>query len=332
MFGEENIYKPEIKSNNDNNPNIIQNEINMQPESENIKKKEENNDNKNDLEDIKEKEDDLKLNDNNNKEEDKLENSPEKINDDNLNLNLNIHNDNINDNQFINGSNFKLINSIKKLETQSELSEISIHKEDFSSLYQKELNEYKKNILEEEISKIREQYNKNLKQKELEYEAQINELKEINQFTEETYNENTSVLKEQRNNFIKENLSLKSNLEKLTDELEFNKKQIQEYKNLVEHYKKLVEDNENNNKNNQCFILENDSENKGLEDSQNLINSAFVEKMESEKMILNNDIIELKNENESYKKEKEFYLNKNKKLEEENAENKNKIIKLEKTI
>ena len=151
MFGEENIYKPEIKSNNDNNPNIIQNDINMQPESENINKKEENNDNKNDLEDIKEKEDDLKLNDNNNKEEDKLENSPEKINDDNLNLNIHNNNNDYNDNQFINGSNFKLLNSIKKLETQSELSEISLHKEDFSTLYQKELNDYKKNILEEEI-------------------------------------------------------------------------------------------------------------------------------------------------------------------------------------
>ena len=248
MFGEENIYKPEIKSNNDNenNNNIIQNDINNQQESEKInKKEEENNDNKNDMKDINEKEDDLKLNNNNNKEEqenDKLENSPEKINDENLNLNIHNNND-YNDNQFINGSNFKLLNSIKKLETQSELSEISLHKEDFSTLYQKELNDYKKNILEEEISKIKDQYNKNLKQKELEYEAQINELKEINQFTEETYNENTSVLKEQRNNFIKENLNLKSNLEKLSDELEFNKKQIQEYKNLVEHYKKLVEDN-----------------------------------------------------------------------------------------
>ena len=60
MFGEENIYKPEIKSNNDNenNNNIIQNDINNQQESEKInKKEEENNDNnKNEIKDIKEKE------------------------------------------------------------------------------------------------------------------------------------------------------------------------------------------------------------------------------------------------------------------------------------
>ena len=163
------------------------------------------------------------------------------------------------------------------------------------------------------------QYNQNLKQKEIEYESQINELKEINQFTEETYNENTSVLKEQRNNFIKENLNLKTNLEKLQDEVEYGKKQIQEYKNLVEHYQKLLKDNENNKNDNPITPI---SEDKEISEEQNLIKSAFVERMESEKIILNNDIIELKNEIESMKKEKEILVNKNKKLEEENEEKK----------
>ena len=83
--------------------------------------------------------------------------------------------------------NFKQLNSIRKFDTGSELNEMYfLHKEDFTSLYQKELNDYKKKILEEEISKIKEQFNQNLKQKEIEYESQINDFKLINQFIEET--------------------------------------------------------------------------------------------------------------------------------------------------
>jgi hypothetical protein len=40
-----------------------------------------------------------------------------------------------------------------------------------------------------------------------------------------------------------------------------------------------------------------DEEGKSSETNQNLMSSIIVEKLESEKMILNNDIIELKNEN-----------------------------------
>jgi len=43
--------------------------------------------------------------------------------------------------------NFKQLNSIRKFDTRSELSEMYfLHKEDFTSLYQKELNDYKKKI------------------------------------------------------------------------------------------------------------------------------------------------------------------------------------------
>ena len=201
-----------------------------------------------------------------------------------------------------NNNNIKVLNSLQKQDGRSEISEIS-HREEITSIYQTDLNECKRNIFEEEILKIKEEYDKKLKQMEAEYETQVSELKEINQFSEENYNETTSVLKNQINNFIKENLELKSNTEKLSDEIEFHKKEVKEYKNLFEHYKKLVE--ENNNKIQNMGVTEEDG--KDSDTNQNLISSVIVEKLESEKMILNNDIIELKNENESYKIEKEFY-------------------------
>ena len=225
-----------------------------------------------------------------------------------------------------NYNNIKILNSLQKQDGKSEISDIS-HREDFISNYQTDINECKKNIIEEEIIKIKEEYDKKLKLMETEYETQLNELKEINQFSEETYNETTSILKNQINNFIKENLELKSNAEKLSDEIEFHKKEVKEYKNLFEHYKKLVEEN-----NNKVLNTPGGEEEGNSESNQNLISSVIVEKLESEKMILNNDIIELKNENESYKIEKELYIAKNKKLEEENEQNKNKINELEKTI
>ena len=53
-----------------------------------------------------------------------------------------------------------------------------------------------------------------------------------------------------------------------------------------------------------CFKLLNDStvtkiDNKIIEDNENLMLISKIEKLESEKMILNNDILELKNENEN---------------------------------
>ena len=178
------------------------------------------------------------------------------------------------------------------MDGRSEISEIPL-KEDYVSMYQNDLNDYKKNILEEEIIKIREEYNQKLKQKEIEFETQITELKEMNQFTEETYNETTSVLQNKINNFIKENLELKSNTEKLNDEIEYHKKEVNEYKNLFEHYKKLFEEN-----NNKIVTTPGEEDGKSSEANQNLMSSIIVEKLESEKMILNNDIIELKKENE----------------------------------
>ena len=170
-----------------------------------------------------------------------------------------------------NSNNIKVLNSLQKQDGKSEISEIS-PREEITSIYQTDLNECKKNIFEEEIIKIKEEYDKKLKLMEAEYETQLNELKGINQFSEENYNETTSVLKNQINNFIKENLELKSNTEKLSDEIEFHKKEVKEYKNLFEHYKKLVE--ENNNKIQSIGGTEEDG--KDSDSNQNLISSVIV--------------------------------------------------------
>ena len=252
-FGDENIYTPEIKpkveNEEKNDINNINNDVNELNNNIVEEKKDEIN-----IEEVKKEESDKKP-ELNEKDDINIENNLQLDNINNIENNIENKENNKNENSPLKENiemtsnsiiNFKQLTSIKKFDTRSELSEMSLHKEDFTSLYQKELNDYKKNILEEEISKIKEQYNQNLKQKEVEYESQINELKEINQFTEETYNENISELKKQKNDYIKENLNLKSNLEKLTDEVEYSKKQIQEYQNLVEHYKKLLKENENN--------------------------------------------------------------------------------------
>ena len=82
-------------------------------------------------------------------------------------------------------------------------------------------------------------------------------------------------MKNQINNFIKENLELKTKTEQLNDEIEYQKKQINEYKNLFEYYKKLVE--ENNNKIESGETPEKEVNNS--ETSENLISSVIVEKL-----------------------------------------------------
>jgi len=323
VLGSDSIYTPEtpIESKTEEKDVVekIENKFN-ESKNENIIN---NIENKNTIFETPKKEEMVENKENKEKEEEKEEKKEVKGKEEEEKDEYQLSTNNMANNFYSN--NIKSLNSLKKFDGKSEISEIS-HKEDLASVYPNELNDYRKNILEEEIIKIKEEYNQNLKQKEIEYETQINELKEIHQFNEETYNETTSVLKNQINNFIKENLELKSKTEKLNDEIEYHKKEVNEYKNLFEHYKKLVE--ENNNK------IQNGGNDQGnsSEANQNIISSVIVEKLESEKMILNNDIIELKNQNESYKKEKEFYIVKNKKLEEENEENKNTIIKLEKSL
>jgi hypothetical protein len=236
--------------------------IEEKTKEEENKEKEENKENVNDIED----KNDIKGN-NQIKEEKENEKKEEKEDQDEYQIGMNFEANNFNNN------NIKSLNSLKKMDGRSEISEIPL-REDYVSMYQNDLNDVKKNIIEEEIIKIKEEYNQTLKQKELEFETQINELKEMNQFSEETYNETTSVLKNQINNFIKENLELKSNTEKLMDEIEYHKKEVNEYKNLFEHYKKLVEENNNS----KIMSTPGEEEVKSSETNQHLMSSIIVDK------------------------------------------------------
>ena len=128
-------------NNNKNDFNNNENNIN-EDKKEKIKEKE------NLSENINDKNDDINGHDiHNDNKDDNIVKTPSKNDFENIELNTN------------NNLGLKNVNSIKKLDTQSEFSEIS---------YIKDFNEYKKNILEEEINKIKEQYNQNLKQKEIE--------------------------------------------------------------------------------------------------------------------------------------------------------------------
>ena len=131
----------------------------------------------------------------------------------------------------------------------------------------------------------------------------------------------TTLLKEKINTFINENLELKLNLDKIRDELKFKKKENEEYKGLFEQYKKIINENSVTK-----------SENKIEDKNENLLLCSKVEKLESEKMILNNDILELKSEIEGKKLEKEFFENKSNELNILIENMNKKLIRYEKKI
>jgi hypothetical protein len=76
-----------------------------------------------------------------------------------------------------------------------------------------------------------------------------------------------------------------------------------ENKNVEKEYFEIKSNELNNQIENMNKKLLNDStvtkiDNKIIEDNENLMLISKIEKLESEKMILNNDILELKNEND----------------------------------
>ncbi len=139
------------------------------------------------------------------------------------------------------------------------------------------------NIYKIDIEKLKKEFLQQISIIENNYEIKVNELNETTKFYEENYQESTTLLKEKINSFINENLELKLNLDKIRDELQFKKKENEEYKELFEQYKKII---------NETAITK--SENKIEYKNENLLLCSKIEKLESEKMILNNDILELK--------------------------------------
>ena len=71
------------------------------------------------------------------------------------------------------------------------------------------------------------------------------------------------------------------------------KKEVEEYKILFEHYKNLVDESPGEK--------EEKNPNETEKNDENVLLNSKVEKLESEKMILNNDFLELKGENEANK-------------------------------
>ena len=221
-------------------------------------------------------------------------NNEENLNDNNNNMDNKENNNNEENEKNINNNNLENENENLKEEKNDMkdlLSELS-HREE-PSFFPNDITQIQEKNVELELEKIKNEYNEKIFKLEKEYQNEINELKESVQFSEENYEQSTKLLNDKIENFINENLELKSNLDKVNDELDYKKKEVEEYKKLFEHYKSLLDENQNEK--------EEKNVNETEKNDENVLLNSRVEKLESEKMILNNDYIELKSENEANK-------------------------------
>lgn len=160
------------------------------------------------------------------------------------------------------------------------------------------------------------------------YKSKIQETNELIKFNEENYEEEIQTLKNKISEFIKENISLKSNNEKLLMENNIKEKEIEEYKNIIKKYQQLnstkndIKDNNKNIIDNSILIKEN----------ENLFYQSKYEKLKTENLIALYDLQREQTEHQSTKKAlnyyKELILNKDKNIQKKNY----KIIYLQKKI
>jgi chromosome segregation ATPase len=123
------------------------------------------------------------------------------------------------------------------------------------------------------------------------YLIQLEELRDTIIFTEEDAEEEKNVLKNQLHCYIKENLEFKMQNENMKDESELKDKEIQKYQQLVENYQKAL--NENIASYTNGFTLK---EYESRNESSEFVYVSKIEKLEYDKIIINNDLLQAKRE------------------------------------
>jgi len=137
--------------------------------------------------------------------------------------------------------------------------------------------------------RIEEEYIQKMRDQEDFFTDQLNEAREEIQFCEENYLEEISILKNQMNNFIKENLELKIESDKAKDELSFKQKEVEQYQNLLDTYRTSIEDTQD-----VLAVNSTAEENETNKCEDFVLIHHQVEKLEYDKLILNNELIEAK--------------------------------------
>ena len=218
------------------------------------------------------------------------------------------------------------------------ISEIEHKEEEASTFLNNEINNFQNpmptngmmianDVHEAEIEKIKNEYNEKITKVQNQYLEEINELKETNQFERDNYEENSKLLKDQINKFINENLTLKVTNEKNEDEIKNKIKEIEGLNKIIEHYRSYIDDNKK-----ETEVDNTDTPGGEKVGGDFVLINSRLEKLESEKLILSNDLIELKGENESVKIENKYLQSKASQFESQNEKLKKEVAKLEKKI
>jgi chromosome segregation ATPase len=120
------------------------------------------------------------------------------------------------------------------------------------------------------------------------YMTQIDELRDAVIFTEEDAEEEKTILKNQLHGYIKENLEIKMQHDNLKDELDLKTKEVEKYQTLIESYQKTMNDSLT------------DYSSKSIQDQStgptDYVYVNKIEKLEYDKVIINNDLLQAKRE------------------------------------
>jgi hypothetical protein len=181
------------------------------------------------------------------------------------------------------------------------------------------IKEIEKKLREE----IEEEYKKKFDDMENFFTSEMIELTEALNFCQETHSEEIEIVKSQLNTFISQNLEYKIENEKIKDELTYREKELEQYQNLIENYKQSIDEPRTD------YNLIHTSQDTNEE--YILVNTKL-EKLEYDKMMMNNDLIEARREASNLNMEKSFLEYKLKEQENNCLTMKENLIVLDKKI
>lgn len=124
------------------------------------------------------------------------------------------------------------------------------------------------------------------------YIETIARLKDSMLFNDDIAQGEQEMLKKEIHKYIQENIEINSFNERISEELAYKVKEIEKYQDLVENYKKSIEESYSVN-----TVVESEKENSKSKDSiSEYIFVDKIEKLEYDKLIINNILIEAKRE------------------------------------
>ena len=156
---------------------------------------------------------------------------------------------------------------------------------------------------EAEIEKLKNEYNGKLQSIQEEHLTEVNELKEHIQFNNDDSEDKIKLLKEQINKFISENVELKLQHEQHEDTINTQRNEIDRLEKVITRYKEFIGNQKQNNNEDETAITNVNKDDEQSSNNELVLMRTRLTSLESEKLILNNDIIELTSANETMKQE-----------------------------